>query len=200
MYIVSIALQCSCEFWHKFELTYSPKFTPFHVPFCLRLISFNSSEISKLWVTVAKGFVDTKMIGYVEVDEILGDMLCLEGPASQAYLLGKTIVPAYQVEALFLCLRAVDEVLCVPGKKPGVIKAFVVVNLESNKDMTAPTAMLDALLEEDLIPEHHVFEVWGEMKTKSPKIDRTTLKALRKAVQDGKVSVNVVENLPTLTF
>ena len=148
-----------------------------------------------MWASVTKGFVDTKMVGYVDVNGTLGDMLCLEGPVSRVFLLGKTVVPAYQVEAVMLCLKGIDEVSCVPGEKKGCIRALVVKNPDASDELTAPTAMLDALLEEEMIPEHHLFEVWGKKGSKN-KLDRMTMKALHKAVQSGKIAIEIVETLP----
>ena len=148
-----------------------------------------------MWASVTKGFVDTKMVGYVKVDETLGDMLCLEGPVSRVFVLGKTVVPAYQVEAMMLCLKSIDEVSCVPGENKGSIRALVVKNPDANDEITAPTAMLDALLEEEMIPEHHLFEVWGKKGSKN-KLDKATSKALHKAVQSGKIAIEIVDALP----
>ena len=145
-----------------------------------------------MWASLTKGFVDTKMIGYVEVDEKLGDMLCIEGPASRVFLLGKTVVPAYQVEAVMLSLRGVDEVMCMPGKKNGSIHALVVTNPDADEDVSTPMAMLDALLEKD--PKQHLFKVW-EAGNKND-LDVMTLKAFYNAVQSGQIVIEIVESLP----
>ena len=65
------------------------------------------------------------MIGYVVVDDTLGDMLCLEGLCH--IRLGKIFVPAYQLEAIMLCLKGIEEVCRVSGKS-GNIMTLVVKN------------------------------------------------------------------------
>ena len=134
------------------------------------------------------------MIGYVVVDDTLGDMLCLEGPMSRAFRLGKIFVPAYQLEAIMLCLKGIEEVCCVPGEKSGNIRALVVKNLDVSEEIAAPTAMLDALLEEEIIPEHHRF-AWRGDASKS-KLDKATSKAFHKAVLSGMIEIEIVESLP----